>query len=501
MTLRPLVFAASILAAITPATAAPFFVPGNLVVSVEGNGVMGAASGQYSDNQAAPLSLFQFAPAGTTLASYVGSLVLPQTAAGTNYAISGEYGSSSEGLLQLSGDGSTLAIAGYGITASVFNASPAAYGTAVNDPTKPTALAQSGSLTGQGYTPVPRVVALIGADGSVDTSTALYNVYNGNNPRSVYTTDGQLIYVSGQGHSPDATGGVFYTTRGATTATAVTGNDTSSKTSSQDTRDVQVYNGQLYVSTDSKEGSGSNRDLIGTLGAAGSLPTTLANAGNGPTMLTGFGNSGGTGKLMLTAATANGVNAVGQEINLSPESFFFANATTLYVADSGLPKNNSALNDKGGSGLGDGGLQKWTFANGTWTLSYTLSAGLGLVANTAASGTTGLLGLTGQVTGGVVNLYATSYTIGDTDPSFLFGITDNLAAITRPAGEAFTQLAVAPVDSTFKGVAFAPVAVSAAVPEPASWASAIAGLGLTGGAMRLRRRRRPQDRAPLPVRA
>ena len=96
---------------------ATVLIPGNLVVSVEGNGVMGAASGPYTDNQAAPLSLFDFAQNGTSSATYQGALVLPQTASGANSAISGEYGSSSEGILQLSGNGKYLTIMGYGVNA------------------------------------------------------------------------------------------------------------------------------------------------------------------------------------------------------------------------------------------------------------------------------------------------------------------------------------------------------------------------------------------------
>ena len=42
------------------------FTSGDLVVSVEGSGVEGAASGPYTDNQAAPLTLFEFAPDGTS---------------------------------------------------------------------------------------------------------------------------------------------------------------------------------------------------------------------------------------------------------------------------------------------------------------------------------------------------------------------------------------------------------------------------------------------------
>src|SRR5471032_49581 len=159
--------------------AAPLFDVGNLIVSVEGNGVWGASSGSYVDNQAAPLTLFQFAANGTASASYVNALVLPQTASGNNSAVSGEYGSSSEGGLQLSGDGRYLTIMGYGVNAAAFNANPTRYGTLTTDPAKPAALGQSGSLQGQGYTPVARVAVLINANGQVDSSTALYGVYNG----------------------------------------------------------------------------------------------------------------------------------------------------------------------------------------------------------------------------------------------------------------------------------------------------------------------------------
>ncbi|HSY27898.1 MAG TPA: hypothetical protein VK832_10375, partial [Burkholderiaceae bacterium] len=316
---------ASALLGSTPAFAGPFFIPGNLVVSVEGNGVEGASSGPYTDNQAAPLSLFQYSTSGTTSASYVNSMVLPQTSSGSNSAISGEYGSSSEGSLQLSGNGQYLTIMGYGVNAAAFNANPGSYSPSSTN----TALGQSGSMTGQSYTAVSRVVGLIDANGNVNTSTALYNIFNGNNPRSAYTANGSTIYVSGQGTKGDNTGGVFVTQLGSNSATSITGNDGGAG-SSQDTRDVQIYNGTLYVSSDSKAGS-TNRSYIGTLGTAGTPPTAVANGSNGPTELAGFGNAGGTGKLTVTAANTNGINTIGSIVNLSPEDFFFANASTLYV--------------------------------------------------------------------------------------------------------------------------------------------------------------------------
>ena len=445
------------------------FAAGDLVVSAEGEGISGNT---YTDNQAAPITLYQFAVNGTSSAASAGAMMLPTTSSGANWAISGEYGSSSEGSLQLSGNGQYLTIMGYGVNAQAFNASPTSYGTLTTDPTKPTALGQSSSIPSTNYTAVPRVVALIGANGSVDTSTAITGIYNGNNPRSVYTQNGTSFYISGQGNSPDSTGGVYYAVKGATTATPITGNDTSSGASSQDTRMITVYNGQLYVSVDSKEGSGNNRDFIGTLGSAGSVPTSLANNGSGPTPLAGFSTKG---QVVITSATANGINAVGEQVNLSPENYFFANAATLYIADSGAPKQTSAS-----SSVGDGGLQKWVNSKadgtGTWSLEYTVSAGLNLVANSATEGTTGLLGLTGKVVGNNVELFATNYTVGDTDPTFLYGVSDSLTG-TSDAGESFTMLEAAPADTDFKGVSFAPVSP---VPLPAGLPMLISGLAVLG---------------------
>ncbi|UAJ11958.1 PEPxxWA-CTERM sorting domain-containing protein [Polymorphobacter megasporae] len=152
----------------------------------------------------------------------------------------------------------------------------------------------------------------------------------------------------------------------------------------------------------------------------------------------------------------------------------------MYVTDTGQPKNNSAA-----TSLGDGGLQKWVKdGSGNWNLAYTLFAGLNLVANTAASGTTGLFGLAGEVDGSLVNLYATNYIIGDLGATYIYGITDVLSATTRPTGaatETFVKLATAPDNSKFQGIALAPV------PEPASWALMITGFAFVGVSARRRR--------------
>jgi hypothetical protein len=186
------------------------------------------------------------------------------------------------------------------------------------------------------------------------------------------------------------------------------------------------------------------------------------------------------GLVVLTPGTSNGLST--GKVNLSPENFFFANATTLYVADSGDPKNT-----KGGSG-GDGGLQKWSLVNGSWTLDYTLAKGLNLVSSSASSGTSGLYGLTGEIVTvsgqQEVELLATSFSLTDTGATFLYGITDTLSATSEPQNESFAEFAAAPADADFKGVSFAPVA---GVPEPSTWAMMI--LGFCGLALLAYRRK------------
>ncbi len=463
------------------------FTAGDLVIST-----VSSYNGGGLDT-AAPIVLQQFdLSSDGTSATANGIFTLPQTTSGLNSAISGEYGSASEGILQQSVDGRYLTIMGYGVNANDFNTAPlSTYGaTALGQTTSLTAANQ----TGTPVTTVSRVVALIGANGSVDTSTQLTGVFNQNNPRSVATVDGTSFYISGQGatNSDTSTQGVFYTTLGSTTATGID--------NTTNTRVVSIINSgngnTLFVSRDYNPPSGGaqNYTNVSTLtNSSGGLPTSSTNliTTHITPPATSLSSKGNNGSINLTSTLANGVNnpRIGSFVYLSPEQYFMASSSVMYVADSGQPKNGSA----NAAGLGEGGLQKWVLTNGTWTLDYDITNGLNLVNNATANsntptaaGVTGLFGLTGRVVNGQVQLFATSYGLNELSPSFLYGITDNLNATKLDNSEQFTTLDAAAAGTSIRGVSFAPTNI-AAVPEPETYGMMLGGLGLIGFIARRRK--------------
>jgi hypothetical protein len=166
-----------------------------------------------------------------------------------------------------------------------------------------------------------------------------------------------------------------------------------------------------------------------------------------------------------------------------PFGVWFADAKTLYVADEG---NGTATYDattntfSAAAAQTGAGLQKWVFndATSSWTLAYTLQAGLGLGVPYTVKGyptgnnsltnlpwapaTDGLRNITGRVNrDGTATIWAITSTVsgsGDqgADPNRLVMITDKRAATTLPAGESFTTARTAGFGEVLRGVSFTP---------------------------------------------
>jgi hypothetical protein len=169
--------------------------------------------------------------------------------------------------------------------------------------------------------------------------------------------------------------------------------------------------------------------------------------------------------------------------NSFPFGIWFANATTLYVADegNGTATFNPATNTfTAAAAQTTAGLQKWVLntTTNTWSLAYTLQAGLNLgvpytVKNyptgiNAATGlpwspaTDGLRNITGRVNrDGTATIWAITSTVsgsGDqgADPNKLVAITDQISATSLPVNESFTTVRTAESGEALRGVSFTP---------------------------------------------
>jgi len=164
-----------------------------------------------------------------------------------------------------------------------------------------------------------------------------------------------------------------------------------------------------------------------------------------------------------------------------PFGIWFANATTMYVADEGNGDNtfSNGLYTTAASQM-TAGLQKWVFDpnQGQWNLAYVLQSGLQLgvpytvlnyqTGNNPATGlpwtpgTDGLRNITGVVnTDGTATIYAITSTVsgnGDqgADPNKLVVITDEISATSLPSNESFSTLVSAGNLEVLRGVSFTP---------------------------------------------
>jgi uncharacterized protein (TIGR03437 family) len=392
-----------------------------------------------------PIFLDQLTPSGTT----VNSFAVPSSMIVTSFSSKSELG------LNLSTDGSVITFMGYVTAPDTVDVSNSNTPT-IYDPTNP---------SGGSYY---RAVAQVGANGAIQVTPT--NAYSGNNGRAAILANG-LYYMTGNANNGTGTPtnvvsatGVEIATPGqaANTTPTEVGNFSITQVTNPATgtpytadklgkdnnfRGLTIFNNTVYVT----KGSGGNGiDTVYQVGNAGSLPT-LANAATAPiTVLPGFPTV-----LAKTAGAASDY----------PFGLFFANATTLYVADEG----DGVIADAGST---TAGLQKWILSGGTWKMAYVLQNGLNLgqpysIPNypTAINpATDGIRNITGIVnSNGTVTIYGVTSTVstnGDqgADPNKLVSITDTLANTTAAgaASETFTTLRTAVAGEVLRGISLTP---------------------------------------------
>jgi hypothetical protein len=357
-----------------------------------------------------------------------------------------------------------------------------------------------------------RAAILDPEDGPDGTIFAVGNAGNGANPEPPAVIDGAGSQILTPANEPEADQNPGTPTPFGDFNISELGDSADKSGKDNNYRGLAVYDGVVYFS----KGSGSNgvdtvyfadpngtataSDGVGLPSSSESLPS--ASTWTAPTYTTSDSALGLTAKnpglaptnayILKGFPTTSAKTAT--DASDYPFGLWFANPTTLYVADEGAGDNtyDSTTNTYSAAAASTtAGLQKWSFNSTTdsWQLDYVLQTGLNLgtpyqVApdrqgnqyptglNTTDSGTglpwapatDGLRGLTGRVNrNGTVSLWASTSTVsgdGDqgADPNKLVEITDNLAATSasQVSNEQFRTVIPATYGQVVRGVAFTP---------------------------------------------
>ncbi|MGD0958862.1 MAG: hypothetical protein ABSB19_03555 [Methylomonas sp.] len=414
----------------------------------------------------------------------INTIDLTTVAAAQNVDYVTSFSSKSEGALHFSTDGTSISLIGYNSVPGTVDVSNSNTPGLV-DQTNPT----------YGFTPATyRTIAQMNNDGTVKFLNT--NAYSGNNGRAAILDNAanpSVYYLAGNagntgtgvsnstlcalsantgvqalpadGSTQNSTvvgalqGGPSCTSTGFQYGYSVTQYGAAAdKTGKDDNfRGMTVYGNTLYVT----KGSGSNGI------------NTVFQVGNG----NDFDSLNSSSPISVLPGFPTSSAKVTTPVNY-PFEIWFANPTTLYVADEGNGAYPYAA-------TGNEGLEKWVLnpSTDTWSLAYTLQAGLNLGANytisgTAQDGTTGSYtaapGGLRQLAGvanpnGTVTFYAITATVSNSgdngaDPNQLVTITDNVAATSLPANEKFRVLQTATFGQVLRGVTVMPQATSFKLP-------------------------------------
>ncbi|MCU0756182.1 MAG: choice-of-anchor D domain-containing protein [Xanthomonadales bacterium] len=360
------------LSTLAPAGQSPF-TPGNFVAVRVGDGTSTLI------NTGNRVFLEEFTPAGTP----VQAVPLRSTVEGTQRQCILSGTATSEGMLTRAGDGSRLILGCY-----------------ARD------LGGTGNLASTTAAAVNRVIAVIGADASIDTSTALADAHTGNNIRSAASQDGSSFYSAGgnEGVRASLLGASSSSVLSSTTAT---GNLTN-------LRNLGIWGGNLYVTNAS--GTNARLQQVGS-GLPTAAGTQMAAVPGMPTDRSFYG------------------------FHFADRSTEVAGVDTLYVADDSATAPGA-------------GILKYSLVGGSWVANgrVAMSGARGLAAQADPAGYLIVVAAEADCATGAAAA-STSRLCGVLD-------TGGYNQPFTPAGPGLT-LATAAANTVYRGVANAPMSASA----------------------------------------